>query len=92
MAPRDHPTIDVGLGEFLGYFMVRKVIAGHELLRASGTVTGKLVTLLAARGYIDRDSADHATGRAQDASRDLQVADRLDACSTTSPRAHPRST
>ena len=65
------------LGEFLGYFMVRKVIAGQELLRASGTVTGKLVTWLAARGYIDRDSADHATGRAQDASRDLPVADRL---------------
>ena len=65
------------LGEFLGYFMVRKVIAGQELLRASGTVTGKLVTWLAARGHIDRDSADHATGRAQDASRDLPVADRL---------------
>lgn len=65
------------LGEFLGYFMVRKVIAGQELLRASGTVTGELVTWLAARGYIDRDSADHATGRAQDASRDLPVADRL---------------
>ena len=57
--------------------MVRKVIAGQELVRASGTVTGKLVTWLAARGYIDRDSADHATGRAQDASRDLPVADRL---------------
>ena len=65
------------LGEFLGYFVVRKVIAGQELLRASGTVTGKLVCWLAARGYIDRDSADHATGRAQDASRDLPVADRL---------------
>ena len=28
------------LGEFLGYFMVRKVIAGQELLKAAGTVTG----------------------------------------------------
>jgi hypothetical protein len=65
------------LGAFLGYFMVRKVIAGQELLRAPGTVTGKLVTWLAARGYIDRDLADHATGRRQDASRDLPVADRL---------------
>ena len=35
------------------------------------------MTWLAARGYIDRGSADHATGRAQDASRDLPVADRL---------------
>src|SRR6266545_5725275 len=65
------------LGEFLGYVMVCKVIAGQELLRASGTVTGKLVTWLAARGHIDRDSADHATGRTHDASRDLPVADRL---------------
>jgi hypothetical protein len=63
--------------EFLGYFMVRRVIAGQELLRASGTVTGKLVTWLAARGYIDRDSADRATGRARDASRNVSVADRL---------------
>ena len=46
------------LGEFLGYFMVRKMIVGQELLRASGTVTGKFVTWLAARGYIDRDSAE----------------------------------
>jgi hypothetical protein len=67
------------LGEFLGYFMVRKVMAGQELLKASGTVTGKLVTWLAARGYIDSDSADHATSRAKDASRDLPVADRLGA-------------
>ena len=65
------------LGEFLGYFMVRKVMAGQELLKASGTVTGKLVTWLAAHGYIDSDSVDHATSRAKDAARDLPVADRL---------------
>src|SRR2546421_1463253 len=29
-------------GEFLGYFMIRKVMAGPELLKASGTVTKKL--------------------------------------------------
>ena len=28
------------LGEFLGYFMVRKVMASQQLLKASGTVTG----------------------------------------------------
>jgi hypothetical protein len=65
------------LGEFLGYFMVRKVMAGQELLKASGTVTGKLVRWLDARGYIDTDSVADATGRAQDASRDLPTADRL---------------
>ena len=41
------------LGEFLDYFMVRKVIAGRELLKASGTVTGKLARWLADHGYID---------------------------------------
>ena len=65
------------LGEFLGYFMVRKVMAGQELLKASGTVTGKLVCWLAARGFVDTDSADDATSRAKNASRDLPVADRL---------------
>src|SRR5713101_7087734 len=30
------------VGEFLGYFMIRKVMAGQELLRAAGTVTKKL--------------------------------------------------
>jgi glutamine synthetase adenylyltransferase len=31
------------VGEFLGYFMVRKVIASRALLRAAGTVTKRLV-------------------------------------------------
>ena len=65
------------LDEFLDYFMVRKVIAGQELLKASGTVTGKLVRWLAERGYIDEESAADANGRAREASRDLPIADRL---------------
>lgn len=69
--------IPENLGEFLDYFMVRKVIAGQELLRASGTVTGKLVSWLADRGYIDGDSAGDAADRAREASRDLPIADRL---------------
>ena len=40
------------VGEFLGYFMPRKVVAGEELLRASGTVVGKLVGWLAEQGAI----------------------------------------
>lgn len=44
------PTRGQNLGEFLDYFMVRKVIAGQELRKASGTVTGKLVRWLADRG------------------------------------------
>lgn len=65
------------LGEFLGYFMVRKVICGQELLRASGTVTGKLVGWLEERGYVDTGLAEDATERAKVASRDLPIADRL---------------
>ena len=65
------------LGEFLDYFMVRKVIAGQELLKASGTVTGKLVRWLGERGNIDGTSADEAGDRAREATRDLPRADRL---------------
>ena len=57
--------------------MVRKVIAGQELLKASGTVTGKLARWLAERGYIDQDIAEDASDLARDAARDLPTADRL---------------
>ena len=43
------------LGEFLGYFMVRKVSAGQELLKAAGTVTGKLARWLEQQAYIESD-------------------------------------
>jgi hypothetical protein len=69
--------IPAHLGEFLGYFMVRKVIASQELLKASGTVTGKFVRWLSERGYIDDQSAEDASERASEASRDLPIADRL---------------
>ncbi|MGH2742188.1 MAG: hypothetical protein ACRDN8_06825 [Thermoleophilaceae bacterium] len=65
------------LGEFLGYFMVRKVMAGQELLRASGTVTRKLVQWLEANGHVDAVEARQAEEHASNASRDLPLADRL---------------
>ncbi|MFY2861610.1 hypothetical protein ACOJVU_18160, partial [Mycobacterium sp. THU-M104] len=65
------------LGEFLDYFMVRKVIAGEELLKAAGTVTGKLMRWLAERGDVDAASADQAGEQAREAARDLPAADRL---------------
>ena len=80
------------LAEFLGHFMVRKVMAGQALLKASGTVTGKLVTWLAAHGYIDSDSVDHATRRAKDAARDPRSPIASADCCTTSPGAGPTST
>src|SRR5665811_1452394 len=38
--------------EFLGYFMIHKVMAGPELLRAAGTVTKKLATWLYEQHYV----------------------------------------
>ena len=64
------------LGGFLGYFMIRKVIAGEELLRAAGTVTKKLSQWLAAKGYVPRAEADEAAERGATASRELPKAER----------------
>jgi hypothetical protein len=65
------------LGSFLGYFMVRKVFASRELLRAAGTVSGRLVGWLEREGYIEADVAAEAIERAKAAARDLPRADRL---------------
>lgn len=65
------------LGEFLGYFMVRKVMAGEELLRASGTVTKKLTKWLGQRGYLDASTMEVAVERSGDAARDLPKAEKL---------------
>ena len=66
-----------GLGEFLGYFMVRKVMAGEDLLRAAGTVTKKLAKWMAANGYLDAAAAGEAVERGSSAARDLPRAERL---------------
>lgn len=66
-----------GLGEFLDYFMVRKVMAGEELLRSAGTVTKKLAKWMAANGYLDTAAAGEAVERGSSAARDLPRAERL---------------
>jgi hypothetical protein len=65
------------LGEFLRYFMVSKVMADQELLKAAGTVTGKLARWLEQHGHIDSDAAEIAVDRARDSARELPAADRL---------------
>ncbi len=65
------------LGSFLGYFMVRKVFASRELLRAAGTVSGRLVRWLEREGYVEADVAAEAIERAKAAAHDLPRADRL---------------
>jgi hypothetical protein len=57
--------------------MVRKVMAGDDLLRASGTVTKKLAAWLHEQGYITDEQRKTATDRGADAARDLPSADRL---------------
>jgi hypothetical protein len=65
------------LGEFLGYFMIRKVAAGQELLRAAGTVTKSLAKWLHQQRWIDDDALAIALDRGGDAARDLPKADKL---------------
>jgi len=64
------------LADFLGYFMV-KVSAGQELLKATGTLTGKLARWLEQHGHIETDAAEIAVDRARDSARELPAADRL---------------
>ncbi len=64
-----------GYGEFLGYFMPRKVMCGKETLRAAGTVTKKLAKWLAEKRYVDDvESAEDAHERAAEAAAELPAA------------------
>ncbi|HPU00490.1 MAG: hypothetical protein GX890_05020 [Firmicutes bacterium] len=63
--------------EFLGYFLVNKVMCGKDQLRAAGTVMKKLARWLAERGYIDGDEAEYMAGIAAKAYRELPSAEAL---------------
>lgn len=65
------------LGEFLGYFMVRKVSAGQDLLRAAGTVTKALARWLHDQGWIDDDALAIAADQGSEAARELPRAEKL---------------
>jgi hypothetical protein len=64
-------------GEFLGYFMVRKVIAGQDLMRAAGTVTKKLAQWLGQKGHVEAEEAEEGRERGGQAARELPKAARL---------------
>jgi hypothetical protein len=64
------------LGGFLGYFMIRKVMAGEDFKRAAGTVAKKLSKWLAAKGYVSEEASREAAERGADAARDLPRAER----------------
>lgn len=59
-------------GEFLGYYMTHKVIAGKETLRLAGTVMKKLAAWLAEKGYVADVAEAHE--RAKHAVRELPAA------------------
>ena len=61
---------------FLGYFMIRKVLAGQDLKRAAGTVTKKLSKWLAEKGYIPQEAAREGAREGAGAARDLPQAER----------------
>ena len=51
-----------GYGEFLGYFMSRKVMCGKDTMKAAGTVTKKLAKWLAEKGYVEDILPTHKSG------------------------------
>lgn len=57
------------VGEFLNYFMVGKVMAGADTLRASGTVMKKLAKWLAERDYVGTDDAALTIAQGADAAQ-----------------------
>lgn len=65
------------LGEFLGYFMIRKVTVPAELTAAAGRVTKELVEWLAEQSWIQAAAVADAVERSDDAGRDLPRAERL---------------
>lgn len=66
-----------GLPEFLGWFVIRKVMAGPELLGAVGPVTDALVAWMVSERIVSEAAADGATELAAAATRDLPAAEEL---------------
>ncbi|MGD9506041.1 MAG: hypothetical protein AB7W37_14085 [Syntrophobacteraceae bacterium] len=66
-----------GLGTFLNYFMIRKVMASESFLRAAGTVTNRLIKWMLEKGYVHKDQAQDASRLAMDAAKQLPAAERL---------------
>ena len=64
------------IGEFMDYFLVRKVIASEDFLRQVGTVVRKLTKWLVANGHVPQESGEIAAERAADSARDLPKARR----------------
>lgn len=66
-----------GLEEFLGWFVIRKVIMPQGGVARMGPAAGALVEWLVASGYVSREAADGDGELSAAAARDLPAADRL---------------
>jgi len=66
-----------GLSEFLGWFVIRKVAVGPELVAAFGPVTDRLAAWLVAEGYVSAEAADGAVELATAAADHLPAAEEL---------------
>ncbi|HKZ57275.1 MAG: hypothetical protein A3I04_07195 [Nitrospinae bacterium RIFCSPLOWO2_02_FULL_39_110] len=63
-------------GEFLGYFLIRKVMAGGEFKRLAGAVIKKLSKWLAEKAYITEENASMGEEEGAAAARDLPKAEK----------------
>lgn len=78
------------VGQFLGWFVIRKVMAGQEFLKTCGTVTKKLGKWLAANGYVDANEAVDMVDRGAEAGEELPKAEKLAELLYEQTRAVPR--
>ncbi len=65
------------IGQFFDWFVIRKVMAGQELLKACGTVTKKLGRWLETNSYVDAAAAADMRDRGADAGDELPRAAKL---------------
>lgn len=64
------------VGSFFSYFMIRKVMAGADLKRSSGTVVKKLSKWLAEKGCVSEKSAEEGAEWGSESARDLPRAEK----------------
>jgi hypothetical protein len=66
-----------GLHEFLGWFVIRKVMAGPELTATFGPVAAELVRWLVSQDIVSAEAADGASELTREAAADLPAAEEL---------------
>lgn len=80
------------VGQFLGWFVIRKVMAGQEFLKACGTVTKKLGKWLAANGYVGADDAADMAERGRKLATSCRRPTSSPSCCTSKRDRYRRST